>query len=85
MCVIRLMQSLLKSWKRKFAPSAVVRAAGSVDFSPTDIPLRPGVTLLDGGAQFVVRARHADAVDLCLYDPADPAAETARVRMRLTE
>ncbi len=79
------MQSLLKSWKRKFAPSAVVRAAGSVDFSPTDIPLRPGVTLLDDGAQFVVRARHADAVDLCLYDPADPAAETARVRMRLTE
>jgi len=41
--------------------------------------------MLGSGARFVVRAPAADAVDLCLYDPADPARETARVRMRRTE
>lgn len=44
-------------------------------------PNRPGVTLTPEGAHFVVFARHATAMDLCLYSPADPKQETARVRM----
>lgn len=41
----------------------------------------PGVTLTGDGAHFVVYSRHATAVDLCLYDAADPARETARARL----
>ena len=86
-----LMQSLLKSWKRRFASHSAhtsnhrVSAAAPVSFDPSDQPLRPGVTLLTGAARFVVHSRHAKAVDLCLYDPADPARETARVRMQRGE
>ena len=41
----------------------------------------PGVTLLPGGACFVVHSRHATAVELCLFDPADPTREIARHAM----
>ena len=33
------------------------------------------------GTNFAVYARHAEAVDLCLFDPADPNREVRRVRM----
>lgn len=52
---------------------------------PTDpaiaAPNSPGVTLTHEGAHFVVFSRHATHLDLCLYDPKNPAVETARVRM----
>jgi isoamylase len=38
----------------------------------------PGVTLLPDGACFVVHSRHATAVELCLFDPAEPTREIAR-------
>jgi isoamylase len=41
----------------------------------------PGVTLLPDGACFVVHSRHATAVELCLFDPADPSLEIARHAM----
>ncbi|HBJ86445.1 MAG TPA: glycogen debranching enzyme GlgX [Verrucomicrobiales bacterium] len=91
LCVMGLMQSLLKSWKRRFASYSAhtsnhrVSAAAPVSFDPSDQPLRPGVTLLQGAARFVVHSRHAEAVELCLYDPANPARETARARMRRGE
>ena len=48
--------------------------------SPTtrDLPPRPGVTLRDGGADVAVYAGHADAVDLCLFEPGDTAGDTER-------
>lgn len=49
------------------------------------VPNRPGVTLSPEGATFCVFSRHATVVDLCLYDPAKPSVETARVRMRRGE
>ncbi|GAO05277.1 glycogen debranching protein GlgX [Anaeromyxobacter sp. PSR-1] len=33
------------------------------------------------GTNFAVYARHADAVELCLYDPAEPATERRRLRL----
>lgn len=47
-----------------------------------DIPSLPGAHLLpDGsGAVFVVRSRHASAIDLCLFDDARAARESRRVR-----
>ncbi|MEO7070796.1 MAG: glycogen debranching enzyme GlgX, partial [Nostocoides sp.] len=33
-----------------------------------DLPPHPGVTLVEGGADFSVYAGHADSVDLCLFD-----------------
>ncbi len=33
-----------------------------------DLPPHPGVTLVEGGADFSVYAGHADGVDLCLFD-----------------
>lgn len=33
------------------------------------------------GTNFAVYARHADAVELCLFDPADPAREQRRLRL----
>ncbi|MFO1483351.1 MAG: glycogen debranching protein GlgX [Verrucomicrobiaceae bacterium] len=56
-----------------------------VSFDRHPQPLVPGVTLLEHGARFVVHSRHANAVDLCLYDPADPSRETARIRLRRGE
>jgi glycogen operon protein len=47
-------------------------------------PGRPyplGATVEEHGTQFAVYARHAEAVDLCLYDPADPRREVRRVRL----
>jgi len=40
-----------------------------------------GARLIAGGVCFAVFSRHATAVDLCLYDPADPSRETGRVRL----
>jgi len=51
---------------------------------PDPAPL-PGVTLLPEGACFVVHARHATAVELCLFDAADPSREIARHAMRRGE
>ena len=88
---MELMQPLLRSWKRRFAPTPAlttnpgVSTAAPVSFDIPDQPLLPGVTRLAAGTRFVVHSRHAQAVDLCLFDPADPARETARVRMRRAE
>jgi len=40
-----------------------------------------GSTLTEGGVHFAVFSRHADAVDLCLYDEAKPSRERSRIRM----
>jgi isoamylase len=40
-----------------------------------------GATLTEAGVHFAVHSREAVALDLCLYDPADPARETGRVRL----
>jgi glycogen operon protein len=48
-------------------------------------PPSPGTVLTGAGVHFSVFSRHATALDLCLYDQADPASETARVRMVRTE
>jgi glycogen operon protein len=48
-------------------------------------PGRPtplGASFDGEGTNFAVYARHADALDLCLFDPDDPAREVRRVRMR---
>ncbi len=88
------MQPLLTSLKRKFArktpPSTPARGAAPastlpVSFEISGEPLAPGVTLLREGTRFVVHSRHAQALDLCLYDPASPTRETARIRMQRTE
>jgi isoamylase len=44
-----------------------------------DLAPPPGVTLRDGGADVSVYAGHADAVDLCLFEPGDTAGATERV------
>lgn len=44
-----------------------------------------GATVRDGGVNFAVYSRNAVAIDLCLFDPADPARETARVRLNRGE
>jgi isoamylase len=41
----------------------------------------PGVFITEAGVHFCVFSRHATLMDLCLYDVADPARETARLRM----
>jgi len=85
------MHSWLKRWKRKFAPAQSLTTHGSmsmsepVSFDVQDQLLRPGITQVPEGTRFVVHSRHAVALDLCLFDPADPALETARVRMRRAE
>ena len=43
-----------------------------------DLAPRPGVTLVDGGADVAVYAGHADAVELCLFDPGDRAGTSER-------
>ncbi|MEZ0387355.1 MAG: glycogen debranching protein GlgX, partial [Verrucomicrobium sp.] len=48
---------------------------------PQTKPLHLGATPVVGGVHFNVYSRTADGVDLCLYDLADPAEESARVRM----
>jgi glycogen operon protein len=48
-------------------------------------PPSPGTVLTGAGVHFSVFSRHATALDLCLFDQADPACETARVRMVRTE
>jgi glycogen operon protein len=40
-----------------------------------------GATADDEGTNFAVYSRHADAVELCLFDPEDPAREVRRVRL----
>ena len=88
------MQPLLTSLKRKFARVASLplpaRAAAPASAFPVSFeiqgePLTPGVTLLGGSTRFVVHSRHAVAMDLCLYDPKEPARETARIRMQRAE
>jgi glycogen operon protein len=47
-------------------------------------PGRPyplGATADPDGTNFAVYARHAERVDLCLFDPADPAREVRRARL----
>ena len=49
-----------------------------------DLAPRPGVTLVDGGADVAVYAGHADAVELCLFDAGDTAGTSER-RVPLVE
>ncbi len=49
-----------------------------------DLPPRPGITLLEGCADVAVYAGHADAVDLCLFEPHDAAGRSER-RVPLVE
>jgi glycogen operon protein len=82
------MQPLLKSWKRKFSPSAFhATAPGLSPASPHehDLPTAPGARVEKDGTCFAVYSRNATAVDLCLYDPNGPGRETARVRMHRAE
>ncbi|ACG72348.1 glycogen debranching enzyme GlgX [Anaeromyxobacter sp. K] len=44
-------------------------------------PYPPGAVFDGEGTNFAVYARHADAVELCLFDPADPAVERRRLRL----
>lgn len=44
-----------------------------------DLAPRPGITLRPGGADVSVYAGHADSVDLCLFEPDDPAGGSERV------
>jgi len=48
-------------------------------------PFPLGATVCDGGVNFSVFSRHAQALDLCLHDPGDSARETHRVRMNRGE
>ena len=48
-------------------------------------PGRPyplGATADDAGTNFAVFARHAERVDLCLFDPAEPSREVRRAQLR---
>ena len=90
LCVIVRMQPLLRSWKRKFAPSTPksakpVVSALTASLDERDLPSIPGVSLGPDGTRFAVHSRHATAIDLCLYDPQDATRETARVRMQRSE
>ena len=49
-----------------------------------DLAPRPGVTLVEGGADVAVYAGHADAVELCLFDAGDKAGTSER-RIHLLE
>lgn len=40
---------------------------------------RLGAELREGGARFALFSEHAEAVELCLFDPEAPARETARI------
>jgi isoamylase len=44
-----------------------------------------GAAVCRGGVNFAVFSRHAVAIDLCLYDSADAARESRRVRLRRGE
>ena len=48
-------------------------------------PFPLGATVCDGGVNFSVFSRHAQSIDLCLYDPSDAARETHRVRLNRGE
>ncbi len=52
--------------------------------APRDLPPRPGVSLVPGGADFCVYAGHADAVEICLFETGDATGRTER-RVPLTE
>ncbi len=54
-------------------------------FSPPDFSRPPGATIAPGGAHFSVWSRDAHAVDLCLFEAADPSRETARARLSRDE
>ena len=43
-----------------------------------DLPPPPGVTLVPGGADVSVYAGHADAVEVCLFEPGDVSGESER-------
>ncbi|GAA4395888.1 glycogen debranching protein GlgX [Ornithinibacter aureus] len=43
-----------------------------------DLAPRPGVTLVEGGADVAVYAGHADAVELCLFDAGDKVGTSER-------
>jgi glycogen operon protein len=49
-----------------------------------DLPPTPGITLVEGGAEVAVYAGHAEAVEVCLFEPGDRAGTTER-RVPLTE
>ncbi|WP_404349457.1 glycogen debranching protein GlgX [Phycicoccus jejuensis] len=49
-----------------------------------DLPPLPGVTLVPGGADVAVYAGHAEAVDVCLFEPGDTAGTSER-RVALRE
>src|SRR3712207_2930750 len=49
-----------------------------------DLPPTLGMTLVEGGADFAVYAGHADAVEVCLFEPGDASGATER-RIPLTE
>jgi isoamylase len=51
---------------------------------PRDLPPTPGMTLVEGGAEFAVYAGHADSVEVCLYDAGDEDGSSER-RVPLTE
>jgi isoamylase len=92
LCVVKLMQPLLSSWKRRFTrntpsppPAAAPESTLPVSFETGGEPLAPGVTLLSEGTRFVVHSRYAVAMDLCLYDPQDATREIARVRLQRAE
>ncbi|HET8542846.1 MAG TPA: glycogen debranching protein GlgX [Anaeromyxobacter sp.] len=44
-------------------------------------PFPLGATFDGEGTNFAVYARHADAVELCLFDPGEPAKEVRRVKL----
>jgi len=44
-------------------------------------PFPLGATPDGRGTQFAVYARHAEAIELCLFDPADPQREARRIRL----
>ena len=45
------------------------------------LPFPLGATSDSGGTQFAVYSRHAEAIDLCLFDPDRPDQEVRRVRL----
>jgi glycogen operon protein len=49
--------------------------------SPARFASTPGVFITEAGVHFCVFSRHATMLDLCLYDEANPAFETTRIRM----
>jgi glycogen operon protein len=50
-----------------------------------DYPPALGAVVQDGGVHFSVFARHATALELCLYDPRHPSRETQRLPMQRGE